>query len=126
MRLVSSKAIINPKPKKKKVIELEVALQFTDAYQENILSFVNNVRTKDGGTHEIGFKSALTRSINDYARKYGLLKDKDPNLDGSDIREGLTAIISLRIPEDILEFEGQTKGKLGTPEARNANRSNGL
>ncbi len=106
--------------KKKKVIELEVALQFTDAYQENILSFVNNVRTKDGGTHEIGFKSALTRSINDYARKYGLLKDKDPNLDGSDIREGLTAIISLRIPEDILEFEGQTKGKLGTPEARNA------
>jgi len=106
--------------KKKKMIELEIAMQFTEAYQENILSFVNNVRTKDGGTHEIGFKSALTRSINDYARKYGLLKDKDPNLDGSDIREGLTAIISLRIPEDILEFEGQTKGKLGTPEARNA------
>lgn len=106
--------------KKKKNIELEIAMQFTESYQENILSFVNNVRTKDGGTHEIGFKSALTRSINDYARKYGLLKDKDQNLDGSDIREGLTAIISLRIPEDILEFEGQTKGKLGTPEARNA------
>ncbi len=105
---------------KKKTIELEIALQFTDSYQENILSFVNNVRTKDGGTHEIGFKSALTRAINDYARKYTLIKDKDPNLDGADIREGLTAVISLRIPEDVLEFEGQTKGKLGTPEARNA------
>lgn len=106
--------------KKHKVIEIEIAMQFTDGYQENILSFVNNVRTKDGGTHEIGFKSALTRCLNDYARKYNLLKDKDPNLDGSDIREGLTAVISLRIPEDVLEFEGQTKGKLGTPEARNA------
>lgn len=106
--------------KKKKHVEIDIALQFTHGYQENILSFVNNVRTKDGGTHEIGFKSALTRSLNDYARKYNLLKDKDPNLDGSDIREGLTAIISLRIPEDFLEFEGQTKGKLGTPEARNA------
>jgi topoisomerase-4 subunit B len=95
-------------------------MQFTDGYQENILSFVNNVRTKDGGTHEIGFKSALTRCLNDYARKYNLLKDKDQNLDGSDIREGLSAVLSLRIPEDVLEFEGQTKGKLGTPEARNA------
>jgi topoisomerase-4 subunit B len=106
--------------KKKKQIEIEMALQFTTSYQENIISFVNNVRTRDGGTHEIGFKSALTRCVNDYARKYNLIKDKDPNLDGSDIREGLTAIISLRIPEDVLEFEGQTKGKLGTPEARNA------
>jgi topoisomerase-4 subunit B len=105
---------------KKKVIEIEIALQFTDGYQENILSFVNNVRTRDGGTHEIGFKSALTRSLNDYARKYNILKDRDANLDGSDIREGLTAVLSLRIPEDVLEFEGQTKGKLGTPEARNA------
>jgi topoisomerase-4 subunit B len=105
---------------KKKTIEIEIALQFTDGYTENILSFVNNVRTKDGGTHEIGFKSALTRCLNDYARKYNLLKDRDPNLDGSDIREGLTAVLSLRIPEDVLEFEGQTKGKLGTPEARNA------
>ena len=105
---------------KNKYIELEIALQFSTSYKEEILSFVNNVRTKDGGTHEIGFKSALTRSINDYARKYNLLKDRDPNLDGSDIREGLTAILSLRMPEDILEFEGQTKGKLGTPEARNA------
>ena len=105
---------------KKKKIEIDIAFQFTTSYTENILSFVNNVRTKDGGTHEIGFKSSLTRCLNDYARKYALLKDKDPNLDGSDIREGLTAVISLRIPEEVLEFEGQTKGKLGTPEARNA------
>jgi topoisomerase IV subunit B len=105
---------------KKKAIEVDIAFQFTHGYIESILSFVNNVRTRDGGTHETGFKSALTRSINDYARKYNIIKDKDPNLDGSDIREGLTAIISLRIPEDVLEFEGQTKGKLGTPEARNA------
>ena len=106
--------------KKKKAIEIELAFQFTESYTENILSFVNNVRTKDGGTHEIGFKSALTRSLNDYARKYNLIKEKDGNLDGSDIREGLTAVLSLRIPEDVLEFEGQTKGRLGTPEARNA------
>ena len=109
--------------KKTKSIEVDIAFQFTHGYIENILSFVNNVRTKDGGTHEIGFKSALTRALNDYARKYSLIKDKDPNLDGSDIREGLTAIVSLRIPEDVLEFEGQTKGKLGTPEARNATDS---
>ncbi|MFH0767713.1 MAG: DNA topoisomerase IV subunit B [Bacillota bacterium] len=106
--------------KKKKKIEIDIAFQFSTSYQETILSFVNNVRTRDGGTHEIGFKSALTRSLNDYARKYSILKDKDNNLDGSDIREGLTAVISLRIPEEVLEFEGQTKGKLGTPEARNA------
>ena len=105
---------------KKKSIEVDVALQFSQSYSENIISFVNNVRTKDGGTHETGFRSALTRSVNDYARKYSVIKDKDPNLDGSDIREGLTAVISLRIPEEVLEFEGQTKGKLGTPEARNA------
>ncbi len=104
----------------KKQIEIEIAFQFTENYHEIILSFVNNVRTKDGGTHEIGFKSALTRSINDYARKYVLIRERDPNLDGSDIREGLTAVVSLRLPEEILEFEGQTKGKLGTPEARNA------
>jgi topoisomerase-4 subunit B len=103
-----------------KEIEIDIAFQFTKAYTESILSFVNNVRTKDGGTHEIGFKTALTRSVNDYARKYALIKDKDSNLDGTDIREGLTAIVSLRIPEQYLEFEGQTKGRLGTPEARNA------
>lgn len=101
-------------------INVEVAFQYSESYSEVIVSFVNNVRTKDGGTHEIGFKSALTRAINDYARKYNLIKEKDENLDGVDIREGLTAIISLRISEDLLEFEGQTKNKLGTPDARTA------
>ncbi|MEK3975148.1 DNA topoisomerase IV subunit B [Psychrobacillus sp. FSL K6-1267] len=101
-------------------IEVEFAFQFNDGYSETILSFVNNVRTRDGGTHETGAKSALTRVFNDYARKSGLLKEKDKNLDGSDIREGISAIISLRIPENLLQFEGQTKGKLGTSEARSA------
>ncbi|MBR3351502.1 MAG: DNA topoisomerase IV subunit B, partial [Erysipelotrichaceae bacterium] len=95
------------------------AFQYIDSYQENIYSFVNHVRTADGGTHDIGFKSAFTKVFNDYARRTGLLKEKDSNLDGKDIREGLTAVISLAITEDLLEFEGQTKGKLGTPEARN-------
>jgi topoisomerase IV subunit B len=101
-------------------IEVEFAFQFNDGYSENVLSFVNNVRTKDGGTHEAGSKTAMTRAFNDYARKVGLLKEKDKNLDGADIREGLSAIISVRIPEDLLQFEGQTKGKLGTSEARSA------
>lgn len=101
-------------------IEIEVAFQYNDQYSEGILSFVNNVRTKDGGTHEVGFKSAMTRVFNDYARRINELKEKDKNLDGNDIREGLTAIISLRIPEELLQFEGQTKSKLGTPEARSA------
>ncbi|RIJ64872.1 DNA topoisomerase IV subunit B [Rummeliibacillus sp. POC4] len=101
-------------------IEVEFAFQFNDGYSETILSFVNNVRTRDGGTHETGTKSAMTRVFNDYARKIGLLKEKDKNLDGSDIREGLSAIISVRIPENLLQFEGQTKGKLGTSEARGA------
>src|SRR3954465_11513841 len=81
-------------------IEVEFAFQFNDGYSENVLSFVNNVRTKDGGTHEAGSKTAMTRAFNDYARKSGLLKEKDKNLDGSDIREGLAAIISVRIPEE--------------------------
>lgn len=99
-------------------IEVEFAFQFNDGYSETILSFVNNVRTKDGGTHETGAKTAMTRVFNEYARKTGLLKEKDKNLDGSDIREGIAAIVSVRIPEEILQFEGQTKGKLGTSEAR--------
>lgn len=99
-------------------VETEFAFQYNDGYSETILSFVNNVRTKDGGTHEVGMKSALTKAFNEYARKVGLLKEKDKNLEGSDVREGLTAIISLRIPEEILQFEGQTKDKLGTPAAR--------
>lgn len=101
-------------------IEVEFAFQFHDGYSENFLSFVNNVRTKDGGTHEMGAKSAFTRAINEYARKVGLLKEKDKNLDGADVREGLSAIISVRIPENLLQFEGQTKSKLGTSEARSA------
>ncbi|WP_315615064.1 DNA topoisomerase IV subunit B [Alkalihalobacillus sp. MEB130] len=101
-------------------IEVEFAFQFNDGYTENVLSFVNNVRTKDGGTHELGAKAAMTRAVNEYARKVKLLKEKDKNLDGSDIREGFTSIISVRVPEAKLQFEGQTKGKLGTPEARSA------
>ncbi|WP_274306998.1 DNA topoisomerase IV subunit B [Solibacillus daqui] len=101
-------------------IEVEFAFQFNDGYSETILSFVNNVRTRDGGTHETGAKAAMTRVFNDYARKIGLLKEKDKNLEGADIREGLTAIVSVRIPEHLLQFEGQTKGKLGTSEARSA------
>ncbi len=99
-------------------IEMEMSFQFHDAYTENVLSFVNHVRTRDGGTHELGAKSAMTRSFNEHARKLKLLKEKDKNLEGADIREGFTAIISVRVPEAKLQFEGQTKSKLGTPEAR--------
>ncbi|MGR3764410.1 DNA topoisomerase IV subunit B [Rossellomorea sp. NS-SX7] len=101
-------------------IEVEFSFQFNDGFSENILSFVNNVRTKDGGTHEAGAKTAMTRVFNEYARKAGILKDRDKNLEGTDIREGLAAIVSVRIPEELLQFEGQTKGKLGTSEARSA------
>lgn len=101
-------------------IEVEFSFQYNDGYSENILSFVNNVRTKDGGTHEAGMKSAMTKTLNEYARKVGLLKEKDKNFEGSDVREGLAAVISIRIPEDLLQFEGQTKSKLGTPQARSA------
>lgn len=100
-------------------IEVEISFQITDGYQENLISFVNLVRTGDGGTHETGFRSGFTKVFNEYARKYGLLKPKDKNLEGSDVREGLTAVISVKIPESLLQFEGQTKSKLGTPEARN-------
>ena len=100
-------------------IEVDIAMQYTDSYQESIVSFVNNVKTIDGGTHEVGFKTALTRVFNDYAKKNGYIKSKDKAFEGTDVREGLTAVISLKIPEDLLQFEGQTKGKLGTPVARN-------
>ena len=99
-------------------IEVDIAMQYTDTYNENIVSFVNNVKTTDGGTHEVGFKTALTRVFNDYAKQNGLIKGNAKAFEGSDVREGLTAVISLKIPEDILQFEGQTKGKLGTPQAR--------
>ena len=99
-------------------VNVEIAFQYTEGYSENIISFVNNVKTSDGGTHEVGFKTAITRVFNDYARNNGYLKAKDKNFEGPDTREGLTAIISLQIPEKLLQFEGQTKGKLGTPVAR--------
>lgn len=99
-------------------IDIEISMQYTDTYNENIVSFVNNVKTIDGGSHEVGFKTALTKVFNDYAKTNGFIKGKDKALEGGDVREGLTAIISLRIPEGILQFEGQTKGKLGTPQAR--------
>ncbi|MBB1072492.1 DNA topoisomerase IV subunit B [Limosilactobacillus reuteri] len=99
-------------------VEVEVAAQYNDGYSESLLSFVNNVRTPDGGTHEAGFRSAWTKTFNEYAKKVGLLKANNKNLEGSDVREGLTAVISVRIPERLLQFEGQTKDKLGTPEAR--------
>ena len=101
-------------------IQVEAAFQYTDDYQENTYSFVNLVRTGDGGTHEVGFKGAFTKAINDYARKYGLLKAKDKNLEGGDVREGLTTILSVSVPEELLQFEGQTKSKLGTPQAKTA------
>lgn len=101
-------------------IEVDIAMQYTDSYNEQIISFVNNVKTSDGGSHEVGFKTGITKAFNDYAKTNGLIKGKDSNLDGSDVREGLTAIIAVKIPEDLLQFEGQTKGKLGTAEARPA------
>lgn len=101
-------------------IEVEFAFQYNDGYTDNFLSFVNNVRTRDAGTHETGAKTALTKTFNEYARTAGLLKDKEKNLEGSDIREGIAVILSVRIPENILQFEGQTKNKLGTAEARPA------
>ncbi|HLS60048.1 MAG TPA: DNA topoisomerase IV subunit B [Virgibacillus sp.] len=98
--------------------EVEFSFQFNDGYSENMLSFVNHVRTEDGGTHEVGARTAITRTLNDYARRNDFLKEKDKNLEGTDIREGLTAVVSVRIPEEKLQFEGQTKGRLGTSEAR--------
>ena len=104
-------------------IEVNVALQYTDTYNENIISFVNNVKTIDGGTHEIGFKTGITKAFNDYVKANNLIKGKDSLFDGSDVREGLSAIVSLKIPEKQLQFEGQTKGKLGSPEARSITES---
>ena len=99
-------------------VNVTVALQYTDSYSENIISFVNNVKTGDGGSHEVGFKTAITKVLNDYAKENNFIKAKDKSFEGSDVREGLTAIISVQIPESILQFEGQTKSKLGTPVAR--------
>ena len=96
--------------------EAEVAMQYNESYNELLISFANNIHTTDGGTHEEGFKRALTRIMNDYARKYNILKDGDKNLSGEDVREGLTAIISVKLKE--AQFEGQTKAKLGNTEIR--------
>ena len=96
--------------------EAEVAMQYNDGYSENLISFANNINTTEGGTHETGFKAALTKVINDYAKKYGFLKDGDDNLKGEDVREGLAAIISVKVTE--AQFEGQTKTKLGNSEMR--------
>ena len=114
--------VINFSGKKNK-IEVDVAMQYTTSYNEEILSFVNNVKTSDGGTHEVGFKTGLTKVFNDYLKNNNLTKGKDFLLDGADVREGLSAVINLKIPEELLQFEGQTKGKLGTPEARNVTES---
>lgn len=101
-------------------IVVEGCFQYTDEYQENIFSFTNMVRTSDGGSHETGAKQAFTKVFNEYARKNGFLKEKDKGFDGNDVREGLTLVINLTIPEDYLQFEGQTKEKLGSPEAKPA------
>jgi len=95
---------------------IEIALQYTDEFSESVFTFANNINTVDGGTHLTGFRSALTRTLNEYARKQGLLKESDPNLTGEDVREGLTAIISVKLPEP--QFESQTKAKLGNPEVK--------
>ena len=99
-------------------VEVEVAMQHNDSYTDNTYGFVNNITTPEGGTHVVGFRNAITKTFNDYARKNKLLKDSEPNLSGEDIREGLTAIISVKIEDP--QFEGQTKQKLGNSEARGA------
>ena len=99
-------------------IQVEVAMQYTDSYQESVLSFANNINTHSGGTHLTGFRNSITRVLNDYARKNNILKDSEQNLSGEDVREGLTAIVSVKIPNP--EFEGQTKEKLGSQEAMGA------
>jgi len=104
--------------KKVEDVHVEVALQYTNDYQESLHAFANNITNPDGGMHVQGFRTALTRTINSYARKKEILKEKDPNLSGEDVREGLTAIVSVKIPNP--QFEGQTKAKLGNPEVRPA------
>jgi len=98
--------------------EVQIAIQYTDSYNEHLMAFVNTIHTPEGGTHVAGFRQSLTRAINDYARKHSLLKEKDENMSSDDVREGLTAIISVKIPNP--QFEGQTKAKLGNPEVRGA------
>lgn len=119
-QLNKSKQVINNKPVyvsgTKDQVMLEVAIQYNDGYVENLFSFANNIHTVDGGTHEAGLKSALTRVVNDYARSHNILKSSESNLSGEDVREGITCIISVKVPEP--QFEGQTKTKLGNSEVR--------
>ena len=96
--------------------QVEISMQYTDGYSENVLTFANNIHTPEGGSHLVGFRTALTRTLNDYGRKYNLIKDKDANLQGDDTREGLTGIVSIKLPNP--QFEGQTKAKLGNSESR--------
>ncbi|MGL5205714.1 MAG: DNA topoisomerase IV subunit B [Metamycoplasmataceae bacterium] len=103
---------------KNKDMEVEIGMQYTDSYSETIISFVNNVKTKEGGTHETAFKNMLTKVINDFGREKGYIKNREPNFEGPDVREGLTVIISVKISETFLEFSGQTKDKLSTPEIK--------
>ncbi|SNX53789.1 DNA topoisomerase (ATP-hydrolyzing) subunit B [Thermoanaerobacterium sp. RBIITD] len=115
-----NKEVLHPEPiymeSKDDTYEVEVAMQYNDTYAENIFSFANNIDTREGGTHLVGFKSALTKVINDYARKFNIIKDSEKNLQGEDVREGLTAIVSVKLMEP--QFEGQTKTKLGNTEMR--------
>lgn len=101
-------------------VEVEVALQYNDAFNDNVLCFANHIRNNEGGTHLTGFRTALTRVVNEYGRNNGLLKEKDPNLSSDDLKEGLTAVISVGLDNDVLQFEGQTKGKLGNSHVRTA------
>ncbi|WP_342252326.1 DNA topoisomerase IV subunit B [Spiroplasma endosymbiont of Amphibalanus improvisus] len=110
--------VILLKEQKGKELNIKIAIQYTDDFNENILSFANNVKTPDGGTHLTGFKSGLLKAVNKYARDEGILKEKEKNLDSYDIREGLSAIISIQVNEKLIQYEGQTKSKLGTPEAK--------
>ncbi|MGI6711246.1 MAG: DNA topoisomerase (ATP-hydrolyzing) subunit B [Bacillota bacterium] len=118
--LNKNKDVLHSKPiyfiTEKNQVQVEISMQYNDGYSENILSFANNINTQEGGTHEVGFKTALTRIINDYARKINFIKDNQSNLAGEDIREGLTAVISVKVLEP--QFEGQTKTKLGNTEVR--------
>ena len=119
-----NKTLLNPTPfyvsKELDDITVEAAFQYNDTYNENILCFANHIKNNEGGTHLTGFKSALTKSINDYARRKVMLKEKDDNFSGEDLREGLTAIISVKLSSDTLQFEGQTKAKLGNSNVKPA------
>ena len=106
--------------KEKDRVTVEVSIQYNDAYAESVFSFVNNINTIEGGTHLQGFRSALTRTINDYAKKNSMIKEADPPISGDDVREGLTAVISVKVPDP--QFEGQTKTKLGNGEVEGITR----